>query len=208
MDSVSLQILSFLSIFTLAIVSPGPNFVLVSRTALVHSRRSGLFAAFGVATGSGLFALAGLTGALVIVNTHPDIARLWHWLGGGYLFWLGLTMVFRRPARAEKPAPQAAGKGLDDVKAWWLGLFTNLTNPKAWAFYLSLFTLVAQPGISLGIKISLNLAMFAISLAWYSLVAALLGDARLAPLMARIEPVLGRILGLALMGFGLRLVRT
>ncbi|RME40634.1 MAG: LysE family translocator, partial [Deltaproteobacteria bacterium] len=59
MDSVSLQILSFLSIFTLAIVSPGPNFVLVSRTALVHSRRSGLFAAFGVATGSGLFALAG-----------------------------------------------------------------------------------------------------------------------------------------------------
>ncbi|GAB4172344.1 MAG: LysE family transporter [Geothermobacteraceae bacterium] len=208
MDTVSLQVISFLSIFTLAIVSPGPNFVLVSRTALVHSRRSGLFTAFGVATGSGLFALAGLTGALVVVNSYPGIARLWHWLGGGYLIWLGLTMVFRRSVPAAGTDSGAAGKRLDDLKAWRLGLFTNLTNPKAWAFYLSLFTLVAQPGISMGIKIGLNLAMFAISLAWYSLVAALLGDARLSPLMRRIEPALGRVLGLVLVTFGIRLVRT
>ncbi len=56
------NIFPVLGVFTLAIVCPGPNFLLVSKTALADSRRAGLYTAFGVAVGSGLFALAGMTG--------------------------------------------------------------------------------------------------------------------------------------------------
>ncbi|WP_187426560.1 LysE family transporter [Geothermobacter ehrlichii] len=207
MNASTLPVLTFLSVFVLAIVSPGPNFILVSKTALSDSRRAGLCVALGIATGSGLFALAGLTGLLVLVGSLPAIAHIWQWLGAGYLTWLGLAMLFGKRETADSKRA-GTGERLSCGRAWRLGLLTNLTNPKAWAFYLSLFTLVSRPDIPLAIKIGLNLAMFAISLAWYGLVALLLSEPRLAPRLNRFEPAIRRLLGFALLGFGLRLARN
>ena len=68
MDTTWPAIFTFLSAFTFAIVSPGPNFILVTNTALGQSRRAGLLTALGVATGSGLFALAGLVSLLLVLG--------------------------------------------------------------------------------------------------------------------------------------------
>jgi len=93
METTWPAIFTFLSVFTFAIVSPGPNFILVTNTALGQSRRAGLLTALGVATGSGLFALAGLVGLLVLVHSIPYFALLTRFVGGGYLAWIGVEML-------------------------------------------------------------------------------------------------------------------
>ena len=196
MDTNWVNIGAVLAVFTLAIVSPGPNFLLVVETALGGSRRAALYTALGVATGSGLFAAAGLVGLLLIVTTLPHFATALSLLGGGYLAWLGLNMIGKalRPQHqraAELPSAAAPGP----LRAYRTGLFTNLTNPKAWAFYFSLFTLVMAPGAPLWEKSFLNLAMFLISFAWYGCVALFITDRRIQPLFLRAQPLFQGLLG-------------
>ncbi len=200
------QIAIFLSVFTLAIVTPGPNFVLVVNSALGESRRHGLVTACGVATGSGLFALAGLLGLIVLVTSWPPVAGLLRFAGGGYLVWIGIDML----RRLRRPVPHGvAGPPLALVslrRAYRRGLVTNLTNPKAWAFYISLFTLLLDPAFPLWGKGVLNLAMFLISLAWYALMALLVSDRRFRARILAWQPLVEGALGLTLVAFGGRVL--
>ena len=208
MDPVWLNIFAVLTVFTLAIVSPGPNFIMVVNTALSDSRRAGIYTSLGVATGSGLFALAGMIGLILVINSLPHFAILVRIVGGSYLVWLGFNMI-----RSSRNLPETAPESLtvtrptkQPVAAYRTGLLTNLSNPKAWAFYFSLFTLVMTPETPFWAKASLNSAMFVISFAWYASVAVLITDSRIRPMFLRVQPVVQSVLGIVLIWLGGRLL--
>ncbi len=207
MDGNWVNISEVLAVFTLVIISPGPNFLLVVETALGDSRRAGLYTALGVATGSGLFAAAGLLGLLLVVTALPHFTTALSLVGGSYLAWLGFGMVrrFLRPPTVPATDSHRARPARAPLATYRSGLVTNLTNPKAWAFYFSLFTLVMAPGAPLWEKAFLNLAMFLISLSWYGLVALLISDRRLQPLFLRVQPAVQALLGGLLILLGGRL---
>ena len=206
MDAVWLNILSFLLVFTLAIISPGPNFILVAGTSLAGSRREALQTAFGVAVGSGIFALSGLVGLLVLVKTLPYFDTLMPIAGGAYLLYLGIRMIRERSVMlAADPGVSQPGSHL---AAFRTGLLTNLTNPKAWAFYLSMFTLMLAPGCPLWGKALLAVLMFLISYCWYTTVVLLITDRRTRPLFDRSLPAIQTVLGVSLVAMGGRLLLT
>lgn len=206
MDTVWLNIFSFLLVFTLAIISPGPNFILVAGTSLVNTRQSALLTAFGVAVGSGIFAISGLVGLLVLVKTLPYFDILMPIVGGFYLLYLGGRML--RERSVELAAEPGAAPSDSHLAAFRTGLLTNLTNPKAWAFYLSMFTLMLAPGCPLWGKALLAILMFLISYCWYTTVVLLMTDRRTRPLFDRSLPVIQTILGVALVMMGGRLLLT
>lgn len=193
-------IFTFLSVFTFAIISPGPNFILVTNTALSQSRRAGLLTALGVATGSGLFALAGLAGLLVLVHSVPYFAMITRFAGGGYLAWLGFDML--RHCRKRSTTDTEVKKEISSLSSYRTGLLTNLTNPKAWAFYLSLFALLMNPDFPFWGKVVLNISMFVISFAWYAIVAVLISSRRFQPVFIGLQPVVQCALGVLLVVLG------
>jgi len=202
METTWPAIFTFLSVFTFAIVSPGPNFILVTNTALGQSRRAGLLAALGVATGSGLFALAGLVGLLVLVHSIPYFALITRFVGGGYLAWLGVDMLRHCRSTKAPDTTTTAPREPSPMASYRIGLLTNLTNPKAWAFYLSLFALLMNPDFPLWGKVVLNLAMFVISFAWYAIVAVLISSRRFQPVFLGLQPVIQGTLGVLLLVLG------
>lgn len=206
MAAVWPAIFTFLGVFALAIISPGPNFILVTNTALNASRKAGLLTAFGVATGSGLFAFAGLVGLLPLVHTLPYFPQIMRFVGGGYLAWIGFEML--RTCRRQLK-PRSSGDPVLEPSAWSsfrAGLLTNLTNPKAWAFYLSLFTLVMGPTFPLWGKAFLNIAMFLISLIWYAVVAVLISSRTFQPHFLSYRPLIQSVLGLLLLVVGTKIL--
>lgn len=202
MESTWPAIFTFLSVFTFAIVSPGPNFILVTNTALGQSRRAGLLTALGVATGSGLFALAGLVGLLVLVHSIPYFALLTRFVGGGYLTWLGFDMLRHCRRKKKLETAENAQREPSPLTSYRIGLLTNLTNPKAWAFYLSLFALLMNPEFPLWGKVVLNIAMFVISFAWYAIVAVLISSRRFQPVFLDLQPFIQGSLGVLLIVLG------
>ena len=205
MESIWPAIFTFLGVFTFAIISPGPNFILVTNTALNRSRSEGLLTATGVATGSGIFAFAGLVGLLPLVHSLPHFAEIMRFVGGGYLAWIGLDMLWT--CRREI-VPKATNRaiGASAMVPFRTGMLTNLTNPKAWAFYLSLFTLVMGPAFPLWGKVFLNISMFLISLVWYATVAYLVSSRTFQPLFLSYRPVIQCVLGCLLIIVGGRIL--
>jgi threonine/homoserine/homoserine lactone efflux protein len=195
MEPIWPAIFTFLSGFTVASVSPGPNFILVTNTALGQSRRAGMMTALGVATGSGLFAFAGLVGLLVLVHSVPYFALVTRFVGGGYLAWIGFDML-RHCRNKNDPGVTAKQQSEPSCFASYrIGLLTNLTNPKAWAFYLSLFALLMDPGFPLWGKVVLNASMFIISFTWYAIVAMLISSRRFQPVFLCLQPAIQGVLG-------------
>ena len=205
MESIWPAILTFLGVFALAIISPGPNFILVTNTALNRSRAEGVLTATGVATGSGIFAFAGLVGLLPLVHSLPYFGEIMRFVGGGYLAWIGLDML-RTCRRKIVPKATDRATGTSALVPYRVGMLTNLTNPKAWAFYLSLFTLVMGPAFPLWGKVFLNISMFLISLVWYVAIAFLVSSRTFQPLFLSYRPAIQGVLGCLLIIVGGRIL--
>lgn len=210
MTAVWTELAAFLGVFTLAIVSPGPNFVLVVNRSLAGGRADGVWSAFGVALGSGLYGTCGLLGWIVLLDSLPHFSGLVRLFGGGYLVFLGAQMalnLLRRRGPETLPAEALRVLSGRPVSLVLSGLATNLSNPKAWAFYLSLFTVVLAPDLPVWAKVVLNLAMFWISFGWYALVATLLTRRRIQPGFRGLQRAVQGLLGGVLIYLGLALLR-
>lgn len=157
-----------------ALLSPGPDFFLLVRAALLRGRRQ----ADGVAAGIALANLLSMLLVLGLLASVPDSAhsalRWLQALGGLYFLWLaGQALLAQRrlemPAQRDVPSRGGYLRGLRD------GLLASSLNPKLPIFYAGLFGVLARfslPGWAL-----------ALCLAWMSL-AVLCWDMALARLVA------------------------
>src|SRR4051812_35884908 len=98
-------LLSLALLWTVAVVTPGPNFFNIAQLAASQSRRHGVMAALGVATGTLLWGLAGGLGIKTLFSVAPALYLGFKIAGGCYLIYLGLKQFKRKAAIAPgKPA--------------------------------------------------------------------------------------------------------
>ncbi|WP_286239107.1 LysE family translocator [Neptuniibacter halophilus] len=139
------ELLTFSVVALLLVMSPGPNGVLIVKTASVGGRApafaniAGLFSATFC---HGAFSIFGLSALLL---QSAELFLLIKLLGAAYLFYIGARAIFasfraadvaareRLPASMKKP--QARGLGGSFVE----GFLTQLLNPKVSMFYLAAF---------------------------------------------------------------------
>jgi threonine/homoserine/homoserine lactone efflux protein len=152
----------------LALMSPGPNILIVTQTAMNQSRRSGVMVATGLAVGALLWSSAPLFGL-------GTLFAKWAWLYSGlailgsvYLLYLGVT-IFRFAAQPLAETELATIHS--DLDAFRVGLLTSLTNPKVIHFFASLFTAVLAPTLPLWIRIASVGIVVADSLLWHTTLA-------------------------------------
>lgn len=192
-----------LAIWLLAVVSPGPAFLVLSQLAAGRSRTAALGAALGIALGAALFAALTMWGLGVLVTRVAWLATALRIAGAIYLVYLGLSLFH---AASGEPAARAAPRNGEDFAAGLrTGLITALTNPKAIAFFLSLFAVALPPALTAGGKVVLLAAGFSIEIAWYVLVALVLSTGRLRAAYARARKGIERVLGATLVLLGVRM---
>jgi len=193
-----------LAIWLLAVVSPGPAFLVLSQLAAGRSRAAGLGAALGIALGAILFAALTMWGLGVLVTKIAWLGTALRIAGAIYLVYLGLSLFHGASQPAAESAPVEAG-GRDLLAGLRIGLLTALTNPKAIAFFLSLFAVALPPDLPLAAKLVLLAAGFSIELCWYVLVAFALSTGWLRSRYARARTTIDRVLGAVLLLLGVRL---
>ena len=163
----SSTLLLILGIHALALISPGPDFAVVTRTAIVSGRGAGLWAAAGVATSIGIYVLVSVLGMSLVLAALPGLSRILAVVGALYLAWLGIGCL-RSTGRL--PEAQAAPGG---GRTFVTGLLTNLLNPKAMLYFGSVLSQVLTPGLAAADVVLLWSLLVAESLLWFALVAVL-----------------------------------
>ncbi|GAB3965088.1 LysE family translocator [Actinoallomurus acanthiterrae] len=137
-------VLAFAGVAALINVTPGLDTLLVVRTSAGQGRRFGLAAALGILSGCLVWSVAtaaGLTALLTASHLAYDVLRV---AGAGYLTWLGISALVRSRRRSAPSPGEASDQVASEVvPSGWLtafrsGMGTNLLNPKAGVFYMSL----------------------------------------------------------------------
>jgi threonine/homoserine/homoserine lactone efflux protein len=207
---VGVELLAFVAVSVVVIVTPGQDTALTIRNSLAGGRRGGVFTALGVATGQLAWTTAASLGVVaILVSSEPafDALRL---AGAAYLVWLG-GLSLLAAVRRQAPREVAAGGRpcLVPRTAYRQGLVSNLGNAKIAVFFTSLLPqLVPSGGASFWHLFPLGLLFAAMTLVWLSAYAALiarLGDVLRRP---RVRRGLDAVTGTALVAFGIRLAAT
>jgi threonine/homoserine/homoserine lactone efflux protein len=198
---MSSGIIGVLAIWFLAVVSPGPAFLVVSQTAAGRSRRAALGVSLGIATGAILYATLTLMGLAVMITRISWLGYALRFVGAAYLIYLGITL-WRAP-RGDIGGEAIEGATL--AKGFRTGLLTALTNPKGIAFFLSLFAVALPHDLTATQSVLLLSSGFAIELGWYVLVSLAFSTSQLRAGYLRARKAIERVLGSALVLLGLRL---
>ncbi|MBK4989154.1 LysE family translocator [Pseudomonas sp. S36] len=188
------------ALFTLlAVVSPGADFAMVTRSSYAQGRMAGLAAAMGIALGVQVHVLYTVFGIAVLISQSPSLFLIMKALGAGYLFYLGYRS-FTNIQRINLDQPAATAGSL--LQALRTGFLTNCLNPKTMLFVISAFSQVVQPGSPLWLNFAYGAFMSVAHWAWFSLVAVFFSSPVLRRAMIERQRMADRVIGVALMGLG------
>jgi threonine/homoserine/homoserine lactone efflux protein len=198
-------ILAIAGAITLGAMSPGPSFLMVARTAIARSRADGLAAALGMGVGGVLFAVMALAGLHVVLIAVPWLYVLLKVLGGAYLIFIGV-MIWRGARQPVSLADDFHSAPKTVLRSFWLGLATQISNPKAAVVYASVFISLLPPEIPLAAVLILPVVIFAIEAGWYTIVALTLSAPSPRAAYLRSKTWIDRAAGAVMAALGLRLI--
>lgn len=193
------------ALFTvLAVISPGADFAMVTRSSYAQGRKAGLAAAIGIALGVQVHVLYTVLGIAVIISQSPVLFMAMKVVGAGYLIYLGyksLTNTSRICLDGLAQDGQAS-----TLQALRTGFLTNALNPKTMLFVVSAYTQVVQPGSPLALDFAYGAFMSFAHWVWFSLVAVFFSSAVLRKAMIERQVMVDRVIGVALIGLGVAVV--
>ncbi|MCD4865017.1 MULTISPECIES: LysE family translocator [Pseudomonas] len=197
------EILAVALITILAVISPGPDFAMVTRNSFLHGRKAGLTAALGIACGVQIHVFYTVFGIALLIVQSPRLLFAMKLLGAAYLIYIGIKS-FTNKNRVDLNAGFGTSERL--LSIFRMGFLTNALNPKTMLFVVSTYTQVVKPDSSLVTNFAYGLFMSFSHWAWFSLVAIFFSAEMLRQKMLSKQIVLDRVIGAALMILGAMLL--
>lgn len=199
------ELLAVITITIFAVISPGPDFAMVTRNSLLLSRRAGVLTALGIGGGAFVHVAYTILGVGLIIRQSIFLFGILKIAGAAYLIWLGIKMLRSKPASA---AALTGIPALSDFGALRTGFLTNALNPKTTVFIVSLFMQVVQPQTALSVQIGYGVFIAAAHVLWFALVAFFFSTGLVRARLVELRHWIDRSFGALLVGFGVLLATS
>ncbi|AXO16654.1 LysE family translocator [Thalassospira indica] len=223
-DILSMEIIAVGIITILAVISPGPDFAMVTRIALARGRRAGVLCAIGIGTGVSVHLGYTLIGLGVVFASNVWVLSALRYLGAAYLIWLGLSALWPdirrllgRPdhsksasgvTNSDQPDQNQTRPAQNSGSAFWIGFACNALNPKTMLFIVSLFSQVISPDTAIIQEVAYGVYIAACHMIWFALVATALTLPSVQARIAAIKSWIERGVGICLAGLGVKLLAS
>tara|TARA_Y100001970_G_scaffold147102_1_gene180618 strand:- start:5392 stop:6012 length:621 start_codon:yes stop_codon:yes gene_type:complete len=130
----------------LAVISPGPDFFIISRQSLLYGRKSAIYTSFGIAFGILIHVSYCVLGFDFISNNELVLVVIKIFCSI-YLFYLGfLSILFYKKNVKNINNDKETDSSISNFSSFKIGLLTNLLNLKATLFFLSIFSFINSSG--------------------------------------------------------------
>ncbi len=190
----------------LAAVSPGPDFLVVSKNSIGYSRGLGIMTALGV--GSAIFIHVGYTilGIGLIISKSIFLFSTIKLLGALYLCYLGLNLLRSKEEKisfddlTSDIMPQKT-----NAQAFKEGFLTNALNPKATVFFVSVFSQIVSPKLPIFLQSLYGIEAAFIVFTWFAILATMLLYSRIKNVIGTFQTRMLKVMGAALILLGVSL---
>lgn len=158
-------------------LSPGPDILLIAKSAATTTRKNAFKVILGISVGIMLWVLLTLVGFTVLITQFPWIQTVLMLIGGVFLARMGWAMLkggiqsYKQTVNlgnnqldiqlktAELKNTEFKNNELKNIESesnyFLLGLFTNLSNPKTLIYFSSVFSLALSSSASIHLKTQL-----------------------------------------------------
>jgi threonine/homoserine/homoserine lactone efflux protein len=196
-------LLTLAIVHLLAVMSPGPSFITVSRTALASGRPAALASALACGFGVLPWAIGALLGVALVFNRAPWLYAALKAVGGLYLLYLAV-MAWRHAASPVEVGGAAGRKTLG--QAFGETFLIQITNPKVAVFFSAIFVSVLPPDAPPWLLVTILIIVFVNETAWYVIVAFGFSAPRPRALYLRLKASIDRLMGALLGALGVKLL--
>lgn len=170
------SILGIAAALCVGVVSPGPSFLMIARTAASAGRGNGVSAALGMSLGGVIFAIASLLGLNAVFLAVPALYIALKFIGGLYLAYLGFR-IWRGAKGSLDIATTATSEGRASRRSYvLLGFTTQVSNPKTAIVYAGVFATFLPATPSIQFNLAVVTLVFLIEAGWYAIVATVLSS--------------------------------
>lgn len=191
----------------LALISPGPDFIMCVRNALTYSRKTGIYTAIGFGGGISIHIFYCVAGLALVISKSILVFNFFKFLGAGYLIYIGYKSITSKSSHLEIK-DQEKKKDISPLAAIKIGFLTNALNPKATLFFLSLFTMVISPETPGVILAIMSAIMIIETILWFSLVSIFMTQKRIRSAFEKSQNLFNRTLGGLLIMLGIKVALT
>ncbi|BAJ01714.1 LysE family translocator [Shewanella violacea] len=194
-------LISLAIIHSVALASPGPDFALVVKMASQESRPTAIASAVGISVAILLHSLLSVTGVSLLIKSSDLLFVAVQLIGASYLGWMGIgairsTVSQWRSKASSQHLDNDNHLGLSIKQGFFQGLYTNLLNPKAMVFFITLFSAMITPDINFITKVSAVFIMLTLSLIWFIFIALVLSKPLIQLRVKRASPVINLVTGI------------
>lgn len=185
---------------------PGIDTAQVLRAVTIHGRSRGFATLFGILGGVWIWGIAAALGISALLLASDIAYTALKWAGALYLIYLGVKMWLDSRHITDESIQARSENNLSFWKSFLRALLITLSNPKNGVFYVAVlpqFLPTELPALLGGFILAT--IHNALTFTWFSLLILGAGFARASLKNPKVQKVIERLSGFALIGFGLRI---
>ncbi len=191
----------------LGAMSPGPDFVLVTKNSILYSRKAGIYTSIGVGIGILVHVIYSLVGIGLIISQSILLFSILKYLGSVYLLYLGISLLRTKKESQDlviEKQPDDFVKNLSYKKALHEGFLNSVLNPKTTIFFLSIFTQVINPNTHILVQFMYGLEVALIVFGWFALLSFVLSTNIVKTRFNNVQYYLSKMMGAILIALGIK----
>jgi threonine/homoserine/homoserine lactone efflux protein len=167
-------LLSFLLTALVLEITPGPNMAWLALLTATAGRGAGLAAVAGITLGLALQAVLAALGVAAAMAAWPELYAALHLAGVAFLLWL----AWESWRDAGNPAHHLPGGGETGADGFRRGLVSNLLNPKAAVFFVTVLPGFLYAGAGTEDALVLSAVYLAVATLVHGAIVAVAGGLR------------------------------
>lgn len=199
-------ILSVSIVHLLAVMSPGPDFIVVIKNALNYSRKIGIYTALGIGLGIIIHIAYTFLGIGLLIKESPTLYQAIKILGALYILYMGVMAIVSNSKTKVIEQNTARKQSISKAKAFQIGFITNALNPKASLFFLSVFTIILPQDTNISTLIFIGVLLVAQTTLWFVLVSYFFTQKIIQKKYYQLENGINKLFGILLILLAVRLV--
>lgn len=201
------EFLTLALIHFLAVIIPGPDFIVTVRQSTQHGYRIGCMTAVGIGCGISVHVFYTLMGVGFVLSQNHIFMSIFQIIGALYLLYLGWSCLKGGSTPLEINMEAASEPRMMSYRqAFMTGFWTNALNPKATIFFLAIFTSIVSTTTPLTIQIFYGGWMCLVNTLWFIAVSLIFTRPKIRSSFLKYNFILEKVMGVLLGAIAIRLI--
>lgn len=201
------EIVTFVLVASLLVMSPGPNGALIAKTVPTSGRSAGFANVAGFVCAFYLHGALAILGISILLVQSATAFAIVKYIGAAYLCWIGIKALWSAVQDVDKTAEIAPAKKQRTLaRAYTEGFLTNALNPKVSMFYLAAFPQFITVGETTAASAFLLVFLHSmINLVWFGAMVLVLAKLTAVGRNGHFQRWLKGVTGVVFIAFGVKL---